>query len=243
MKIAMAQMKMSANYNKNLKRSIEYINQAKDCDLLFFPEVQLSPFFAQYRSTELPLNIENYITELNGEEITIFRQLAKENEMYISPNFYVNDCGCKYDMSLMIDCDGQILGKSKMVNVENNKNFYEKDYYTPSEDGYKVYQTPLGNIGIVICYDRHFPESVKSCAKQSADLVIIPTANTLEEDMPFFEKEIQTLASENKVIIAMCNRVGAEDKMHFAGQSLIASPQGKTLLKADDREQLIIFEI
>ena len=243
MKLAMAQMRMSADYTDNIKKSKGLIEQAKGCDLVFFPEVQLSPFFAQYRIAELPYGIDGYVTDIDGDEIALFQRLAKENSLFISPNLYVNDGGKRYDMSLMIDGNGVILGQSKMVNVDNNKNFYEADYYTPSEEGYRVYDTPFGKVGIVICYDRHFPESVRYCAAHKADLVIIPTANTFEEDMQYFEQEIQTLAKDNAVTIAMCNRVGTENKMRFAGQSLIVSSNGETLLKADGREQLIIFEI
>ena len=67
---------------------------------------------------------------------------------------------------LMIDSNGGLVGVSKMVNVYQANKFYEQDYYTPSEDGFKVYDTPFGKIGIVICFDRHLPEGIRSCAKQ-----------------------------------------------------------------------------
>lgn len=197
MKLAMAQMRMSRNYDENFNKSLSFIKNARGCDLIFFPEVQLSPFFAQYKKCDLPYNINDYVTNINTEIITDFRRAAQENNIFISPNLYVNDGGKKYDMSFMINSMGEIIGKSAMVNIANNSFFYEKEYYEPSKEGYKVFETPFGKIGIVICYDRHFSESVMSCAEQKADMVIIPTANTLEEDMLFFEKEIQELAGKN----------------------------------------------
>ncbi len=100
---------------------------------------------------------------------------------------------------LMIDSNEGLVGVSKMVHVYQANKFYEQDYYTPSEDGFKVYDTPFGKIGIVICFDRHLPESIRSCAKQGAELIIIPTANTLDEPMEMFEWEIRVQAYQNIV--------------------------------------------
>ncbi len=106
-----------------------------------------------------------------------------------------------------------------------------------------MFHTPFGNIGIVICFDRHIPESIRSCALKGADLVIVPTANTKAEPMELFEWEMRVQAMQNQVFIAMCNRVGTEDQMQFAGESIIIHPSGEVIAKADDKEQLLIREI
>ena len=98
-------------------------------------------------------------------------------------------------------------------------------------------------MGIVICFDRHIPESIRTCALKGADLVIIPTANTEEEPMELFEWEIRVQAMQNAVFVAMCNRVGREDAMDFAGQSLVADPYGNLVVKAGNEEGLISAEL
>lgn len=130
-----------------------------------------------------------------------------------------------------------------MVHIAQNKNFYEQDYYTPSDDGFKVFHTPFGNVGIVICFDRHIPESIRSCALKGADLIIVPTANTKAEPMEMFEWEMRVQAMQNQVFIAMCNRVGTEDKMQFAGESIVIHPGGAVIAKANDQEQLLTCDI
>ena len=119
-----------------------------------------------------------------------------------------------------------------MVHIYQGEKFYEQDYYKPSEDGFQTFDTPYGRVGIVICFDRHIPESIRTCALKGADLVIIPTANTEEEPMELFEWEIRVQAMQNAVFVAMCNRVGREDAMDFAGQSLVADPYGNLVVKA-----------
>ena len=238
-KIAMAQMQMSENVNENLEKSLLFCDKATDCDLLFFPEIQLSPFFPQYEKR----NANKYCLNNDSEEIKSLAQKAKECNFYLSPNVYMDINGKKYDTSLWINPKGEIEDCSKMVHIAQAENFYEQDYYTPSDDGFKVFYTPFGRIGIVICYDRHLPESIRTCALKNADLVIVPTANTKAEPMEMFEWEMRVQAMQNQVFIAMCNRVGKEGNMDFSGESLIVDPNGEILFKADDKEQLIVCDI
>ena len=161
----------------------------------------------------------------------------------MSPNVYLEMNGRRYDTSLWIDPHGELLDCAKMVHIAQAEQFYEQDYYTPSDDGFKVFDTPFGRVGIVICYDRHLPESIRTCTLMGAQLVIIPTANTKAEPMEMFEWEIRAQAMQNQVFIAMCNRVGKEGDMDFAGESLVVHPSGDVICKADDKERLVCCEI
>lgn len=239
MKLAMAQMSMTENMEENLEKSIKYCNEAKDCDLLFFPEIQLSPFFPQYRNR----NVYKYCLNEQSTYIKKFVDKAREYNYYISPNVYMEEKGSRYDTSLWINKEGKLVDKAKMVHIAQAENFYEQDYYAPSDDGFKVFDTEFGKVGIVICYDRHLPESIRTCTLQGADLIIIPTANTKAENLEMFEWEMRVQAMENQVFIAMCNRVGVEGNMDFAGESLVVHPSGSVVCKADNREQLVICNI
>ena len=239
MKLAMAQMSMTENMEENLEKSIKYCNKAKDCDLLFFPEIQLSPFFPQYRNR----HVDKYCLNEQSTYIKKFVDKAREYNYYISPNVYMEEKGSRYDTSLWINKEGKLVDKAKMVHIAQAENFYEQDYYAPSNDGFKVFDTEFGKIGIVICYDRHLPESIRTCTLMGADLIIIPTANTKAENLEMFEWEMRVQAMENQVFIAMCNRVGVEGNMDFAGESLVVHPSGSVVCKADNREQLVICNI
>lgn len=199
--------------SQNLAKSLAFCDQASGCDLVFFPEIQLSPFFPQYPH----FCAAAYCLELHDSAIRQLQQKAKEHRYYLSPNVYLHLNGKKYDSSLWITPDGEIADIANMVHIAQNKNFYEQDYYAPSDDGFKVFQTLFGKISIVICFDRHLPESIRSCALQGAELVIVPTANTKAEPLEMFEWEMRVQAMQNQIFIAMCNRVGTEDAMQFAG--------------------------
>lgn len=241
MKLAMAQMCMSRTIGENLAKTIDFMESASKAgaDLIFFPEIQLSPFFPQYEKQDA----SPWVMSLNGPEITAIRDACRRYDICASPNVYLKQGGFRYDASLMIDAEGEVLGISKMVHISQSEYFYEQDYYTPSEDGFKVYKTPFGRIGVVICFDRHLPDGIRSCAMQGAELVIIPTANIEGEPLELFEWEVRVQAFQNTVFAAMCNRVGPEDAVTFAGQSMLAGPGGDLICKSDDKERLILLDV
>ena len=71
----------------------------------------------------------------------------------------------------------------------------------------------------------------------------MPTANTKAEPLEMFEQEMRVQAYQNMTFIAMCNRVGKEGSMDFAGESLVIDPEGRTVLKADDEEKLVTCDL
>lgn len=241
MRLALVQMKMNNDSETNLRTALSAMEEAaaNKADMIFFPELQFTPFFPQYQG----LNMEQQALEINHPFVIELRNKSRELGLFLSPNFYLKEKGCNYDASLMIDNTGELLGISKMVHITQSEGFYEQEYYTPSDDGFKVYNTPYGKVGIVICFDRHLPESIRTCAALGVELILIPTANTIGEPMEFFEWEVRVQAMQSSVFIAMCNRVGEEDNMNFAGQSLVADPIGNTLVKAGEAEEILYCDI
>ena len=241
MKIALAQMKVSPDLGTNYRESLRWIREAaeKGADLICFPEIQLSPFFPQYPDR----NADAYLLRLDHEYIKGICEACREYRVFAAPNLYIEEGEKQYDMSLLIDDLGKIVGKQKMVHIAQLPNFYEQSYYTPSEDGFSVFETRLGKIGIVVCFDRHYPESIRTEALKGADLVIIPTANTIAEPAELFQWEIRVQAFQNSVNIAMCNRTGTEDGMTFSGASIVSNYNGELLALAGSEETLLLSEV
>lgn len=77
---------------------------------------------------------------------------------------------------------------------------------------------------------------------QGAVLILIPTVNTKAEPSEMFEWELRGQTFQNSVMPAMCNRVGAEDEMHFSGKSIVVDAHGNVLTKADDTEQIVYVD-
>lgn len=246
MKLAMCQMSNAGSVEANLEKSLKAIGEAakNHADMILFPEVQLTEFFPQFEGQDKSA----YRVALDSPIVKAFRAACKENGIMAVPNLYLMpdeayDGKRAYDASILIGSDGAIVGVQKMVHIAQAECFYEQDYYLPSDDGFLVFDTPFGKIGIVVCFDRHYPESIRTETLMGADCILVPTVNMKSEPMEMFEQEIRVQAFQNCVFVAMCNRVGVEDEMHFAGESLVVSPLGEVLVKADDTEQIVYADI
>lgn len=241
MRIAMVQMKNEGTICANLEKSLQRIAEAAEngADLVLFPEVQLTEFFPQYPGQD----VSRYRIPLGSRIIREFQKAAESCQIMVVPNIYLEENGRAYDASLLIDAEGKILGIQKMIHVAQAHRFYEGDYYTPGDDGFQVFDTVYGKIGIVVCFDRHYPESIRTEALRGADLVLIPTVNTKEEPGEMFAWEIRVQAFQNSVACAMCNRAGEEGEMVFSGESLLTDASGKLIIIADDREQIVYGDV
>jgi predicted amidohydrolase len=241
MKLAMAQMKNEGSMEQNLIGSINAIHAAAErgADLILFPEVHLTEFFPQYPGQ----GVESYGIEIDSDIVVAFKAACAQNHIAAVPNIYLKENGKFYDASVLIEKTGKIIGIQKMVHVAQAEKFYEQDYYAPSDSGFQVFDTEMGKIGIVVCFDRHYPESIRTESIMGAELILIPTVNTKSEPLEMFEWEVRVQAFQNSVAIAMCNRVGTEDSMVFAGESIVTDANGNVIVKADETEGLIFAEI
>ncbi|SFC46940.1 carbon-nitrogen hydrolase family protein [Ruminococcus albus] len=240
MKLALCQMQPCERVRENMEQSLRYIREAAEngADLILFPEVQLTPFFPQFPGQD----VSAFAVTMNSDTVRAFQNVCRECKIMAVPNLYLRENDKYFDASILIGADGSIIGLQKMVHIAQAEQFYEQDYYTPSDDGFKVFDTPFGKIGIVVCFDRHYPESIRTEALLGADLILIPTVNTKAEPSEMFECEVRVQAFQNSVAIAMCNRVGREDDMHFSGESIVTDANGSVIAKAEDTAQLLYAE-
>jgi len=241
MKIALAQMKMASSLNENYKTALRFLEEAAShgANLICYPELQFGHFFPQYEMEDT----EAMVMDITHDYVRGICEACRNRHIMAIPNIYLHQQGRLFDASLLIDDTGKVQGIQKMVHIAQAEQFYEQSYYTPSDDGFHVFATPYGNIGIVVCFDRHYPESIRTEALACADLIVIPTANTKAEPLEMFEWEIRVQAFQNSVFVAMCNRTGREGDMDFAGQSLVCHASGALLEKCDDSEGLLYAQL
>lgn len=241
MRLALVQMPNYGSKDDNLYKSLWAVETAskQGADLVLFPEVQLTEFFPQYPGQDA----HKYTVTVEGEIVKKFCDICRNNKISAVPNLFLLENGKTYDASIFIDKNGEVKGTQKMVHIAQAEQFYEQDYYTPSDEGFQVFDTEFGKIGIVVCFDRHYPESIRTEVLRGADLILIPTVNTKAEPSLMFEWELRVQAFQNSVILAMCNRVGTEGDMHFSGESIVIDAKGDVLAKADDTEQILYVDI
>lgn len=105
-----------------------------------------------------------------------------------------------------------------------------------------MYDTAVGRLGVAICYDRHYPEYMRALALRGAQLVLVLQAGAADEwPDGLFEAEMQVAAFQNGYYLALCNRVGKEDCLTFAGESFVCGPDGVVLAHAPSSENHILY--
>jgi N-carbamoylputrescine amidase len=129
-----------------------------------------------------------------------------------------------------------------MVHITEYACFHEQGYYAPGDNGAPVYRTAAGSIGVAICYDRHFPEYMRALALGGAHLVVTPQAGTAGEwPEGLFEAEMRVAAFQNGYFAALCNRVGREPRLEFAGESFVCGPDGRVVARAPRGEAHLLL--
>ena len=122
----------------------------------------------------------------------------------------------------------------------------ENLFFEPGDLGFPVFKTPIGRIGVAICYDGWFPETFRLQALQGADVVCVPTnwvpIPGQEAGRPAMANILhQAAAHSNSLFIACADRVGTERGQPFEGQSVIVNCTGWLVAgpASRDREEII----
>jgi N-carbamoylputrescine amidase len=251
MRLALAQLSSGEDRGDNLERALEAMSEAasRGAGLVVFPEIVLDRFFPQHPSPErgvCPPAVAALAEPVPGPTTERLAARARELSLVTVFNLYeVDGDGRTFDSSPVIDADGSLLGVTRMLHITDYEGFHEQDYYHPGDTGAPVYDTSAGRIGVAICYDRHYPEYMRALALAGADLVVIPQAGTLGEwPEGLFEAEVRTAAFQNGYFAALCNRVGVEEELTFAGESFAVDPDGRVIVRGRTLEEdLVIVDL
>jgi beta-ureidopropionase len=241
MRLALIQQHATADLRDNVRRGLEATRVAagKGAELVVFAELAFSPFYPQHPASGDPRLLAEPVP---GPTTEVFAQLAAELGIVVVLNVFERDGERTFDCSPVIDADGTLLGRTRMVHITEYPCFHEQQYYAPGDLGAPVFDTRIGRLGVAICYDRHFPEYMRALALAGADLVAVPQAGVVDEwPQGFFEGELCTAAFQNGYFVALCNRVGVEDRLHFAGESFVCGPDGGVRARAPRGDDHILL--
>ena len=231
-RIALIQQFAGPDRNENLRIGLNRARQAADAgaNIIAFAEVAFQQLFPQML---LEGDRFRFAEPIPGPTTDAFCELAKEKGVVIVLNLFEQDGDKAFDSSPVIDADGSILGTTRMMHITHYEGFFEQDYYDPGDNGAPVYETAYGRIGVCICYDRHYPEYLRSQALQEAQLIVVPQAGA-EGEWPegVYEAELQSGSFQHGFYMALANRVGKEEVLTFEGASFITDPNGSVIARA-----------
>ena len=220
---------------ENLEKVLSAV-QDTDTDLLVLPE-----FFAtgyQFISKE---EVEELSEQVPGGYTTQFlSELSRRKGSHIVAGIAEKERDRFFNSAVLTGPDG-FLGVYRKTHLF----FEEKLYFTPGDTGFRVWTTKAGRIGIMICFDWLFPESMRTLALLGADIIAHPSNLVL----PYCPEAMRFRCLENKVFAVTANRIGEEKRkkgqiLKFIGQSEIVSPEAKVIVRApENKDALMVAEI
>lgn len=252
-KVAAVQMYIEPNdINANLervRRFVESISQEK-CDLVVFPEDCITG--------PIPYRLDLVQNE-DSQAIRFIKDLANRYKVYIVCGSFIKKKGDKYfNTSILINDRGKVI-----LEYEKNNLWIPERRYLTSGSKVSVVKTPLGKIGIIICWDLAFPEVTRSLAKQGVDIICCPSYWTIDDGGSLVKKYgkqtestfVNTLcparAIENEALVIYANGAGEAKvtlktktwKSDQIGQSQICVPVLGTVVKiSDNSEGYVVYE-
>src|SRR5215207_7206823 len=252
--VGLVQMSCSHNKEANLEKAIEKVKEAaaKGAQIVCLQELFTSLYFC---------DVEDYdnfklAEPVPGPSTESLQKLAGElNVVIIASLFEKRTQGIYHNTTAVLDADGSYLGKYRKMHIPDDPAFYEKFYFTPGDQGYKVFKTKYATIGVLICWDQWYPEAARITSLMGAEILFYPTAigwATSQDEAVNTEQynAWQTIqrshAVANAVHVVSVNRVGLEQNgaMKFWGGSCVINPFGSILYKATpDQEEVHVIEL
>ncbi len=196
-------------------------------DLMVCPEL----FLSGYNSGD---KIIQYSDKADGAYFKLISNLAKKWKTAILYGYPEKTKNERYNSAICISAEGEILTNYRKLSLPNE---YEKSYFETGNE-FACFEIKGYKLAIAICYDAEFPENIRNCALQGAEIVIVPTA--LVKRWTFVaRKMIPTRAFENGVFLLYANFCGEENGFHYLGDSRIVAPDGEDLAVAGSSECII----
>lgn len=223
--VACIQMKpVVAAKEANVRRSLALIAEAaaKGARLVVLPELANSGYVFADRAEAFGLAEEIP----DGATSRAWIDAARRHDLIIVAGIAEREGAALYNSAIVVGPTGHI-GTFRKMHLWNAENLF----FEPGNLGFPVFRTPIGRIGVAICYDGWFPETFRLHALQGADIVCVPT-NWVP--IPGQEPGRQAMATilhqaaahSNSIFIACADRVGTERGQPFEGQSVIVSCTG-----------------
>ena len=241
-RIAGAQFVGSADKETNIRTAIRMVREAagRGARIICLPEL----FSTMYFCVETRREYFDWAEPIPGPTIDRVSAVARETgTVVIAPIFERASDGRYFNAAAVLGPDGDVIGeyrKSSIPLMDTARSAeprgIEKFYFTPGDLGFPTFATPFARIGILICYDRHFPEAARVLGLGGAEIVFVPTA-TSRMTRYLWDLELRAHAVTNIYYVCGVNKVGVDvggSARDHHGASMIVSPRGEILAQASD---------
>ena len=259
LRVGFLQQHNTADTKDNILRLGEGITDLakRGAQLIVLQELHNTLYFCQTEDVDL----FDLAEPIPGPSTTFYCELAKKLGVVIVASLFEKRApGLYHNTAVVIESNGEIVGKYRKMHIPDDPAYYEKFYFTPGDLGFHPIQTSVGKLGVLVCWDQWYPEAARLMALQGAEILIYPTAIGYADNDTPEEQQRQRMAWQtvmrghavaNGLPLIAVNRVGFESDpsgqtpgIQFWGTSFVAGPQGEIVYEAStDDEESIVVEI
>lgn len=248
------------SYSERISELTTQLNEAVEAvpnaDLIVFPELVTTPYFCKINDQSF-FDLAEPVT---GKTFQYFSEKAKAAGVYIILPIFEKDASEGrveyYNTAVVIGSDGSLVGSYRKTHIPKlclSTLTTDETLYFKRGTSYPVFEIKGYKVGILICFDRSFPEAARALALQGAELIVIPTAAGGEERKNAWLSECQARARENGLYVVGVNKAGdevittqsEEVQSSFFGLSCGFGPDGVAVVPNLDSEpwQMLSLEV
>ena len=250
--VAATQMACSWDTKANVDRAEAMIREAADrgAQIVLIQELFETPYFCieqEFKHLDLARSVDD------SPLIRRIAALARELEVVLPVSWFERAGNAFFNSVAMVDADGTVLGVYRKTHIPNAIGYQEKQYFSPGDTGFKVWDTRYAKVGLGICWDQWFPEAARCMALMGAELLLYPTAIGDEpgdpdapDSMLHWQNTMCGHAAANIMPLVASNRIGTETattsdmQMTFYGSSFIADEFGNKVEVANRSDQTVL---
>ena len=232
MLVAAAQIEPKlAEPERNLEACLARLEEAAaaGAELLVLPECAIPGYMFESAEEALP-----FAEEIPGPSSEVLERESRRLGMHVVCGLLERDGDTLRNAAVLVGPDG-LVGTYRKTHLP----FLGVDRFVVPGDELTVFETPLGRIGVEICYDLRFPEVTRTLALKGAEIVAHPTNFPIAAKV---QTELITVAraAENRIYLLTANRIGKERSGEFCGWSQIVDPYGTRLAEAGETEEVLL---
>ncbi len=254
-RIGLVQMRMGSDAAGNVDAAVAGIRDAaaQGAQAICLPELFRTPYFCQREDASL----FDLAEPIPGPTTDVLGRVARELRVVLVVSLFERRAaGVYHNTAVILDADGSERGRYRKMHIPDDPLFYEKFYFTPGDLGFAAFDTAVGRIGTLVCWDQWYPEAARLTALSGADVLFYPTAIGWHPSEKAQYGEAQATAWQvmqrahaiaNGVYVAAVNRIGHEGApdggIEFWGGSFVSDPFGVVLAEAPrDRPAVLVVE-
>lgn len=236
MRVAVCQMNAGGDdVDANIETAVRLVGEAADggASLAALPEL-----WPHYGSRRIAHDLAGSIP---GPLTDPIATVARERAMWIvAGSVYEREGDHVFNTSALIDPDGEVVAAYRKIHLfdvelEGQPPIRESDLFTSGEQ-VVTHETPLGRLGLSICYDVRFPELYRGLMASGAEALAVPSAFTAVTGEAHWEVLLRARAIEDQCVVIAPAQWGpwgpADDGRRTYGNSMVVDAWGRVLVRA-----------